>query len=574
MKRKFMTVMTLLLCLVTAFGFTACGDKDNGGGNGGSGAGTKVPLGTAVQQVVTATLQEQYVNVNIDADMQAAANKGAVLQGDVNAKKATGGYDYYIKFNATPKGSTAVQHVQGWIIDGVSYGGTSTDGEEYQYKAQYAGTFDELLEIYNVPVTMQTLPGMLEQIKQVGGEVEKKDGKYAFSLEKDLTADLNKEIAWLKTNRNKPIGEAIAVRFNKTAAQLDADLAEVFVAEQTVTDVVGKLNTLLGKYGFTQTLKQMLDSVQKLSGMTASEIVELLQSAGGNSQAPSPADAQATPGMSTFQWPAVTPGQTLYDYLLANFGDTDVDTLVAAFTQQEMETLAEVYAYMVKPALFGDTATQVEAVQLGAAIDTLLERFESEITSEMIAALNVNSVKGSVSIEADAQNRLTKLNVAYTVDVADVSTPETPVKVFDMDYDIKLALTYNADNAAKIAFPANAEIDPMIKSIGEEYVDATAARTSGYTMDIYPGHNTQKTLTVYQMAIRSSSVPTVMITANEAGEFKAQGSDTVYATQKNGKIVLNKEIFQMPDVTTVRLDIKVESATSVNDTYMYVYVGE
>ena len=567
MKRKLMTVLTLLLCLVTAFGFTACGDKDNGG-NGGGGAGTKVALGTAVQQVATATLNEQNVNVGLDI----STNMGAVsidMTGDLYAKKATNGYDFFLSVTGDYQGASSApnpnnpnvsagpvnatpdptSYVKIWCIDGVGLVGLSQDGTTYAYdEAKYLGTLDDLLSMTGMPVTMQTLPGMLEQIKNVGGEVEKKNGKFAVAIDEDMTADYKAEITWLKNNINKPVGEAVAAKLGKTATQLDADLAEVFAAGQKVSGLVGKLDAFLAKYGFTQTLKQMIDSVQSMTGMSTTEIVDMIK-------------ANMAPSMAA-QLPAITGNQTLYDYFMAAFGEVNVDEMVAAFTEQPTATLKTLYDGMIKTSLFG-----ADAATLGEVIDMVLGKFELQVTAEALTQLSINTVKLGLTLDTDTSNRLTKLKVALKVDVG--VTGQTQ-KVADLDYDVDLTFTYNADNVAKIAFPSDAEIEPMVKAIEDLRIDGEAARQTGYTLNVFPGANTEKVLTIPKIDICVYGQQDVTMTPNANGEYKLADSNVVLATFKDNKIVLKKEIFAIEDLESVDIRVDIDGAYN---TWVYVYVN-
>lgn len=554
-----MTVLTLLLCLVTAFGFTACGDKDNGGGGGGSGTG--ITLGTAIQQVATATLREQ--NLNIVADVSAkTGGKSADVQANFYMKKVTAGYDFMAELSNTVEApsvpspsyavedtkATHVENVKLYYLDGILLVGLQGEDNTVSYRtAEYVGTFDDYLSMTDMPITMQSLPGMLEQIKNVGGDVEKKNGKYAVAIDEDLTNDGKDLIAWLKANLNKPIGEAIAVKLGKTAAQVESDLANVFAAGQKVSGLVAKVDAFLQNYGFTQSVKQMIDSVQSMTEMTTEEIVALVKE---NMQ----------PNMAA-QMPAVTAGQTLYDYFMATFGEVNVDELVAAFTSQPTATLKTVFDNMVKPVLFGASAKTLSQV-----VNMALTRLGmGNITAEMLADLSINAVKLGLTLDTDTSDRLTKLKVVFKVDIGVTGESE---KLVDLDYDIDLTLSYNADNAAKIAFPADAEIAPMIMEIDDRSIDAETARQTGYTLNVYPGFNTEKVLTVPQIVAYGQDNVTMM--PNAAGEYTIEGNSDVLATFKDNKIVLKKEIFDIVDLQSVSIEVAIDGESR---TWFYLYVN-
>lgn len=503
MKSKLSKLLGLLLCLVLAFAFTACGDTAGPGGDGGEGGnggnGGDGGNGGAGSVVIGALGDEEYINLTFTATGMSEKDESdkSTITGTFHLKKTDAGYDVVYEtvetgYTSYGEGSSLeptpyTSKTRGWYLDGLTVQGETdtrnmqaTQEEVWEYDSSYTGTMNDVLGIAGL-----TTDDVLAAVGRILSEGETTETGIAYSY--DAKPVFNAVVGWIKANQNTPLNTCLETLFDTDKTGIEAMIDELFKEGQTVSGFIAEVEEILGKAGLAVSFKEIVDGAQEMIGLTTAELVALV-----NEQIPS---AQLEP-------PAE--GKTIYDYLMDKVGATPVETVLGMFMSSPKPTppaeggttadpgtpagptMSEQVAAMLKSMLYPEGGT---APTVGNVIDAVLTNMDMGLTAEDIAMLQADALAYDVTVTLDDGNRPASVDAAVKIDVAVNPADATQtLQVAYLDIDFSAELTYGAPEGVEFAVPADIEVPPT-DMMGPVPADLADAKANGYTVEMYPGQN-------------------------------------------------------------------------------------
>lgn len=567
MKGKLSKLLVLLLSLVMAFAFTACGDTAGPGGDGGEGGnGGNGGNGGAGSVVIGALGDEEYINLTFTATGMSEKDESdkSTITGTFHLKKTDAGYDVVYEteeegYTSYGEGSSLeptpyTSKTRGWYLDGLTVQGATdtrnmqaTQEEVWEYDSSYTGTMNDVLGIAGL-----TTDDALAAVGRILSEGETTETGIAYSY--DAKPVFNAVVGWIKANQTTPLNTCLETLFDTDKAGIEAMIDELFKEGQTVSGFIAEAEEILGKAGLTVSFKAIVDGAQEMIGLTTAELVALV-----NEQIPS---AQLEP-------PAE--GKTIYDYLMDKVGATPVETVLGMFMSSPKPTppaeggttadpgtpagptMSEQVAAMLKEVLYPAEGGEVPTV--GYVIDAVLTNMDMGLTAEDIAMLQADALAYDVTVTLDDGNRPASVDAAVKIDVAVNPADATQtLQVAYLDIDFSAELTYGAPEGVEFAVPADIEVPPT-DMMGPVPADLADAKANGYTVEMYPGQNWdyEAKLSYISFVSDYDSSGTGVYYAedrqNGSAEIKTDDGTVLatIATDTDGKmtITLTKELFAL-----------------------------
>lgn len=579
MKSKLSKLLGLLLCLVLAFAFTACGDTAGPGGNGGEGgnggnggnggSGGNGGNGGAGSVVIGALGDEEYINVALTmtgATGEKESDKSTIT-GTFHLKKTDAGYDVvyetvetgYTKTDAGEGSSREptpyTSKTRGWYLDGLTVQGSTgtrnmqaTQEEVWEYDSSYMGTMNDVLGIAGL-----TTDDALAAVGRILSEGETTETGIAYSY--DAKPVFNAVVGWIKANQNTPLDKCLETLFDTDKAGIEAMIDELFKDGQTVAGFIAEAEEILGKAGLTVSFKAIVDGVQELTGLSTEAIVDMISGQLGE-------DAQL---------PDVTGGQTAYDYLMTTVGQMSVETVLGMFMSSPEPTppaeggttvdqstpagptMSGQVAAMLKSMLYPEGGT---APTVGYVLDKLLYSMGTGLNANSIAMLQADALDVDAAVTLDAGNRPASIAITADIDIIAVNPENTAqtMQVAYLDFDFSAELTYGAPEGVEFAVPADIEVPPT-DMMGLVPVDLADAKENGYTVEMYPGQNWDYEAKLYYISFVEgydmSGTGLYYAEDRQSGSTEIKTDDgtvlATIATDTDGKmtITLTKELFAL-----------------------------
>lgn len=503
MKGKLSKLLVLLLSLVMAFAFTACGDTTGTGGNGGEGgnggSGGNGGDGGAGSVVIGALGDEEYINLTFTATGMSEKDESdkSTITGTFHLKKTDAGYDvvyetvetgYTVYVEGSSREPTPyTSKTRGWYLDGLTVLGETdtrnmqaTQEEVWEYDSSYAGTMNDVLGIAGL-----TTDDVLAAVGRILSEGETTETGIAYSY--DAKPVFNAVVGWIKTNQNTPLNTCLETLFDTDKAGIEAMIDELFKEGQTVSGFIAEAEEILGKAGLAVSFKEIVDGAQEMIGLTTAELVALVNELIPSAQLPAPAE-----------------GKTAYDYLMDMVGATPVETVLGMFMSSPKPTppaeggttadpgtpagptMSEQVAAMLKEVLYPAEGGEVPTV--GYVIDAVLAKMDMELTAEEIAMLQADALNVDASVTLDAGNRPASIAITADIDIIAVNSENTAQseQVAYLDFDFSAELTYGAPNGVTFTLPPDIVVPPT-HMMGLASADLADAKENGYTVEMYPG---------------------------------------------------------------------------------------
>lgn len=568
MKGKLSKLLVLLLSLVMAFAFTACGDTTGTGGNGGEGgnggSGGNGGDGGAGSVVIGALGDEEYINLTFTATGMSEEDESdkSTVTGTFHLKKTDAGYDVVYEMVETGytvyvEGSSLeptpyTSKTRGWYLDGLTVQGSTdtrnmqaTQEEVWEYDSLYMGTMNDVLGIAGL-----TTDDALAAVGRILSEGETTETGIAYSY--DAKPLFDAVVGWIKANQNTQLNTCLETLFDTDKAGIEAMIDELFKEGQTVSGFIAEVEEILGKAGLAVSFKEIVDGAQEMIGLTTAELVALV-----NEQIPS---AQLEP-------PAE--GKTAYDYLMDMVGATPVETVLGMFMSSPKPTppseggttadpgtpaeptMSEQVAAMLKEVLY--PAEGGEGPTVGYVIDAVLANMDMGLNANSIAMLQADALNVDAAVTLDAGNRPASIAITADIDII-AGNPENTAQVAYLDFDFSAELTYGAPDGVTFTLPSDIVVPPT-HMMGLASVDLADAKVNGYTVEMYPGHNWDYDIKLYNVALVSDynlDDPGVYWAANKtSGSDKIIGDDNAVlatiAPDADGEITitLTKELFEL-----------------------------
>ena len=566
MKGKLSKLLVLLLSLVMAFAFTACGDTAGPGGDGGEGGnGGNGGNGGAGSVVIGALGDEEYINLTFTATGMSEKDESdkSTITGTFHLKKTDAGYDVVYEteeegYTSYGEGSSLeptpyTSKTRGWYLDGLTVQGETdtrnmqaTQEEVWEYESSYTGTMNDVLGIAGL-----TTDDALAAVGRILSEGETTETGIAYSY--DAKPVFNAVVGWIKANQTTPLNTCLETLFDTDKAGIEAMIDELFKEGQTVSGFIAEAEEILGKAGLAVSFKEIVDGAQEMIGLTTAELVALV-----NEQIPSA------------QLPAPAEGKTIYDYLMDKVGATPVETVLGMFMSSPKPTppaeggttadpgtpagptMSEQVAAMLKEVLYPAEGGEVPTV--GYVIDAVLANMDMGLTANSIAMLQADTLTYDVTVTLDDGNRPASVDAAVKIDVVAVNpadaTQTLPVAYVDIDFSAEL--TYGAPEGVEFAVPADIEVPPT-DMMGPVPADLADAKANGYTVEMYPGQNWDYAPKLYYISFVSdydmSGTGVYYAEDRQNGSTEINTGGTVLATiaTADGKttITLTKELFAL-----------------------------
>lgn len=558
MKGKLSKLLVLLLSLVMAFAFTACGDTagpggDGGeGGNGGNGGNGGDGGNGSGSVIVDALGDEEYINLTFTATGMSEKDESdkSTITGTFHLKKTDAGYD--VVYEAQETGSYTSK-TRGWYLDGLTVQGETdtrnmqaTQEEVWEYDSSYMGTMNDVLGIAGL-----TTDDALAAVGRILSEGETTETGISFAY--DAKPVFNAVVGWIKDNQNTPLNTCLETLFDTDKAGIEAMIDELFKEGQTVSGFIAEVEEILGKAGLAVSFKEIVDGAQEMIGLTTAELVALV-----NEQIPSA------------QLPAPAEGKTIYDYLMDKVGATPVETVLGMFMSSPKPTppaeggttadpgtpagptMSEQVAAMLKEVLYPAEGGEVRTV--GYVIDAVLAKMDMGLTAEQIAMLQADTLTYDVTVTLDDGNRPASVDAAVKIDVVAVTSADATQTepVAYLDFDFSAELTYGAPDGVTFTLPSDIVVPPT-HMMGLASVDLADAKVNGYTVEMYPGQNWDYAPKLYYISFVSdydmSGTGVYYAEDRQNGSTEIKTGGTVLATiaTADGKttITLTKELFAL-----------------------------
>ena len=565
MKGKLSKLLVLLLSLVMAFAFTACGDTAGPGGDGGEGGnGGNGGNGGAGSVVIGALGDEEYINLTFTATGMSEKDESdkSTITGTFHLKKTDAGYDVVYEteeegYTSYGEGSSLeptpyTSKTRGWYLDGLTVQGETdtrnmqaTQEEVWEYDSSYTGTMNDVLGIAGL-----TTDDALAAVGRILSEGETTETGIAYSY--DAKPVFNAVVGWIKANQTTPLNTCLETLFDTDKAGIEAMIDELFKEGQTVSGFIAEAEEILGKAGLAVSFKEIVDGAQEMIGLTTAELVALV-----NEQIPS---AQLEP-------PAE--GKTIYDYLMDKVGATPVETVLGMFMSSPKPTppaeggttadpgtpagptMSEQVAAMLKSMLYPEGGT---APTVGYVIDAVLTNMDMGLTANSIAMLQAEALAFDAEVTLDDEKRPSSIEISADVDIIAVTSADAtqtePVAYLDIDFSAEL--TYGAPDGVEFAVPADIVVPPTDMR-GIVPVDLADAKANGYTVEMYPGQKWDYAPKLYYISFVSdydmSGTGVYYAEDRQNGSTEIKTGGTVLATiaTADGKttITLTKELFAL-----------------------------
>lgn len=565
MKGKLSKLLVLLLSLVMAFAFTACGDTAGPGGDGGEGGnGGNGGNGGAGSVVIGALGDEEYINLTFTATGMSEKDESdkSTITGTFHLKKTDAGYDVVYEteeegYTSYGEGSSLeptpyTSKTRGWYLDGLTVQGETdtrnmqaTQEEVWEYDSLYMGTMNDVLGIAGL-----TTDDALAAVGRILSEGETTETGIAYSY--DAKPLFDAVVGWIKANQNTPLNTCLETLFDTDKAGIEAMIDELFKEGQTVSGFIAEVEEILGKAGLAVSFKEIVDGAQEMIGLTTAELVALV-----NEQIPS---AQLEP-------PAE--GKTIYDYLMDKVGATPVETVLGMFMSSPKPTppaeggttadpgtpagptMSEQVAAMLKSMLYPEGGT---APTVGYVIDAVLTNMDMGLTANSIAMLQAEALAFDAEVTLDDEKRPSSIEISADVDIIAVTSADAtqtePVAYLDIDFSAEL--TYGAPDGVEFAVPADIVVPPTDMR-GIVPVDLADAKANGYTVEMYPGQKWDYAPKLYYISFVSdydmSGTGVYYAEDRQNGSTEIKTGGTVLATiaTADGKttITLTKELFAL-----------------------------
>ena len=566
MKGKLSKLLVLLLSLVMAFAFTACGDTAGPGGDGGEGGnGGNGGNGGAGTVVIGALGDEEYINLTFTATGMSEKDESdkSTITGTFHLKKTDAGYDVVYEteeegYTSYGEGSSLeptpyTSKTRGWYLDGLTVQGETdtrnmqaTQEEVWEYDSSYTGTMNDVLGIAGL-----TTDDALAAVGRILSEGETTETGIAYSY--DAKPVFNAVVGWIKANQNTPLNKCLETLFDTDEAGIEAMIDELFKEGQTVSGFIAEVEEILGKAGLTVSFKAIVDGVQELTGLSTEVIVDMIRGQLGE-------DAQL---------PAVTGGQTVYDYLMTTVGQMTVEDVLGMFMSSPKPTppaeggttvdqstpagptMSGQVAAMLKSMLYPEGGT---APTVGNVLDELLYSMDMGLNVNSIAMLQAEALAFDAEVTLDDEKRPSSIEISADVDIIAVTSADAtqtePVAYLDIDFSAEL--TYGAPDGVEFAVPADIEVPPT-HMMGPVPADLADAKANGYTVEMYPGQNWDYEVKLYYISFESDydSIGIGIWYAEDVhnGSTEIKTADTVLAAiaTADGKttITLTKELFEL-----------------------------
>ena len=565
MKGKLSKLLVLLLSLVMAFAFTACGDTAGPGGDGGEGGnGGNGGNGGAGSVVIGALGDEEYINLTFTATGMSEKDESdkSTITGTFHLKKTDAGYDVVYEteeegYTSYGEGSSLeptpyTSKTRGWYLDGLTVQGETdtrnmqaTQEEVWEYDSLYMGTMNDVLGIAGL-----TTDDALAAVGRILSEGETTETGIAYSY--DAKPVFNAVVGWIKANQTTPLNTCLETLFDTDKAGIEAMIDELFKEGQTVSGFIAEAEEILGKAGLAVSFKEIVDGAQEMIGLTTAELVALV-----NEQIPSA------------QLPAPAEGKTIYDYLMDKVGATPVETVLGMFMSSPKPTppaeggttadpgtpagptMSEQVAAMLKSMLYPEGGT---APTVGYVIDAVLTNMDMGLTANSIAMLQAEALAFDAEVTLDDEKRPSSIEISADVDIIAVTSADAtqtePVAYLDIDFSAEL--TYGAPDGVEFAVPADIVVPPTDMR-GIVPVDLADAKANGYTVEMYPGQKWDYAPKLYYISFVSdydmSGTGVYYAEDRQNGSTEIKTGGTVLATiaTADGKttITLTKELFAL-----------------------------
>lgn len=566
MKGKLSKLLVLLLSLVMAFAFTACGDTAGPGGDGGEGGnGGNGGNGGAGSVVIGALGDEEYINLTFTATGMSEKDESdkSTITGTFHLKKTDAGYDVVYEteeegYTSYGEGSSLeptpyTSKTRGWYLDGLTVQGETdtrnmqaTQEEVWEYDSSYTGTMNDVLGIAGL-----TTDDVLAAVGRILSEGETTETGIAYSY--DAKPVFNAVVGWIKTNQNTPLNTCLETLFDTDKAGIEAMIDELFKEGQTVSGFIAEAEEILGKAGLAVSFKEIVDGAQEMIGLTTAKLVALVNELIPSAQLEPPAE-----------------GKTIYDYLMDKVGATPVETVLGMFMSSPKPTppaeggttadpgtpagptMSEQVAAMLKEVLYPAEGGEVPTV--GYVIDAVLTNMDMGLTAEDIAMLQADALAYDVTVTLDDEKRPSSIEISADVDIIAVTSADAtqtePVAYLDIDFSAEL--TYGAPDGVEFAVPADIVVPPTDMR-GIVPVDLADAKANGYTVEMYPGQKWDYAPKLYYISFVSdydmSGTGVYYAEDRQNGSTEIKTGGTVLATiaTADGKttITLTKELFAL-----------------------------
>lgn len=162
-------------------------------------------------------------------------------------------------------------------------------------------------------------------------------------------------------------------------------------------------------------------------------------------------------------------------------------------------TMSEQVAAMLKEVLY--PAEGGEGPTVGYVIDAVLANMDMGLNANSIAMLQADALNVDAAVTLDAGNRPASIAITADIDII-AGNPENTAQVAYLDFDFSAELTYGAPDGVTFTLPSDIVVPPT-HMMGLASVDLADAKVNGYTVEMYPGHNWDYDIKLYNVALVS-----------------------------------------------------------------------
>lgn len=312
----------------------------------------------------------------------------------------------------------------------------------------------EQLKLTSIDQFVSLIERALDSMKKIEGGSTKKNGnggytvKYVIDKDNALVETIEKVIAEAKST----VGVAIDNILEQESGYANTVIDRLFVAEGeglSFNAFIAALEEILAENGVDITVKEIVDEIQTILGLSAQEIADIIK----------PLIKEMAGVSLTLN---ANEGETLYDMLeRAVFDTIGIDTVIQLVSEEPTMNSNTVNA-MLKAMIYGEEAMTVEE-----ALYMFLDSFAMFLTS-----LTINDINLEIGLDVNSANQLTGLDVQGFLDTAinaptgsgDATETTTLIKA---NVSAKASVEYTVDDSA---MTVNKEItDNFIeKEIGDK----------------------------------------------------------------------------------------------------------
>ncbi len=473
MKKSLMSIICLMIAVVTAISFSACGGKKE----------KKIAYSEIGQSAVANIMQSNYLTIdinNLHFTMNGVTNKEGWIQGKLYLQKVSDGYNLVLDADLMSKeimdevnneiyysfNSILLKMVDGEMVQSqytldqeVSQEGIYQNDELVQTAITTLEEFINLdksqLPSFGDYTNVGTLKDAINKIpsecgvviddaytvitsllnnlsSRMEGEVKVNDKGYNYTLNLNETEFVNSIVQMLSMNMDNTIGELLLYIDNvNSQTEFNAIIDEMFKPNFKISDISKGLDRITGKTNF---LKNTVDTIQGLTGLSTQKLVGIANGLFTNL------------GVTEISLPTeIEAGKTFYDVLYNSMQVFNLDEVIRGIAELPAEVTT---ADFVKSMLFGDGALTVKTL--------LAQMLEMEVDSEEFNAIRsmlpnyVNeATQANFNFKFDGAKKLTNLNGAVSFkNYAKISTESsvTQQRLIDVACETNIGLSYDVSD--------------------------------------------------------------------------------------------------------------------------------